>query len=156
MHPFAHMMTGALIGQVAPTPIVALAGGVLSHYLLDALPHTEGATFSSAPRSAPARRFAVEIIEAGVEVGAGLLALAWMAGRCADWKPLSIGLGVLGALALDIVDQPLLVWFGVSLLHIPALHWTAKRRHAIGGILTQITVATLAGASLWRIGRCGG
>jgi hypothetical protein len=52
MGPLAHMLTGALVGLVTPSPSLGVAGGVLSHLLLDALPHAEAKTFRTS-RGAP-------------------------------------------------------------------------------------------------------
>ena len=60
------MLTGALIGQVAPHPVTAVLGGFLSHHLLDAIPHTEGKTFNPQPNAVRG----AEILEAGLEFGA--------------------------------------------------------------------------------------
>jgi len=34
-----HVLSGAVLGYVAPSPPVSFAAGVLSHFLLDAVPH---------------------------------------------------------------------------------------------------------------------
>lgn len=151
MHPLAHMLTGALIGQVAPHPATAVLGGFFSHHLLDAIPHTEGKTFNPQPDAA----LGAEIVEAGLEFGAGILILTWLIGNCDGSKPLPIVLGSLAALLPDLVDLPLRTLFGINLLHVPGLHWTVQRRHAAWGILTQMAVAGTAIVSVWRASGCG-
>jgi hypothetical protein len=150
MHPLAHMLTGALIGQLAPTPVTALVGGLLSHFVLEAIPHAEGATFGARSDSGPG----VELIEAGLEFIAGAVIVGWIAGSCPAARPLSIALATLAALVPDLIDQPLHRLRGATLLHLHSLHWTVTRRHALWGILTQVAVAGIAGLLLWRATGC--
>lgn len=151
MHPFAHVLVGAVIGQMTHHPAAAALGGLVSHTVLDALPHTEGATFRDRPGP---NRFP-ELIEAGIEAAAGLAAVAWVVRTCPGAQTLSVAAGVLGAMAPDLIDQPLLMFFGVRVLHIPSLHWTVLRRYAVWGILTQVALAGFAALVLWRAAGCG-
>lgn len=152
MHPLAHMMAGALIGQLSGNPAVAVGGGLLSHFVLDVVPHTEGRTFRSEPRQS-ASLFTPELMEAGVEFVFGAIIIAWIA-RCAAADARLIALGALGALLPDLIDQPLDRLLGITLLHVRQLHWTVARRHALWGILTQLAVAGAAGFTLWAAARC--
>ncbi len=151
MHPLAHMLTGALIGQAAPHPVTAVLGGFLSHHLLDAIPHTEGKTFNPQPDAA----LGAELIAAGLQCAAGSLLLIWLIGNCDGAKPLPVVLGSLAALLPDLIDLPLRILFGISLVHVPGLHWTVQRRHAVWGLLTQAAVAGTAIVALWRSSGCG-
>ncbi len=151
MHPLAHMLTGALIGQVAPTRPIAIAGGWLSHYVLDALPHTEGKTFWPHRGST----FGVDTIEAGAEFIAGSMIVGWLLGHCHGAHSVSVALGVLSALVPDLIDVPLKLVSRVTLLHAPGLHWTVRRSHALSGILTQVAVIGAAAMYLWRASGCG-
>ncbi len=154
MHPLAHILAGALIGQLAPTPAVALAGGVLSHFVLDGIPHTEGKTFR--PRAPQARgSVGVDLIEAGLEFIVGIAIVVWLTSTCHALNNRAIGLGVFGALLPDFIDLPLVLVWKVNLLHTPRLHWTVERRHAIWGILTQLAMIGFAGGWLWLTGACG-
>lgn len=145
------MLTGALIGQMAPTPPMALAGGFVSHFILDAIPHTEGETFRTQSDSDPG----VALIEAGVEFIVGVAIVGWVTAHCPAARDVSMALGTLAAIVPDLVDQPLEKFRGITLLHLPSLHWTVTRRHAVWGILTQVAVATAAGVFLWRVSGCG-
>ncbi len=145
------MLTGALIGQAAHNPAVAVLGGLASHAVLDALPHTEGATFRDRPGP---NRFP-ELLEAGVEAVAGLIVVAWVIRTCPGAHAFSVAAGVLAALGPDLIDQPLLMFSRVPVLHIPSLHWTVGRRHAVWGILTQVAVIGLAALALGRAAGCG-
>ena len=151
MHPLAHVLVGALVGQVTNNPPVAILGGMASHALLDALPHTEGRTY----RNRPGPPTLPELLEAAVEIVAGVALVAGVVRACPAARDLSVAAGVLGALAPDLIDQPLIVLYGARVLHIPSLHWTVGRRHALWGILTQVAVAVLAALALWRATGCG-
>ncbi len=157
MHPLAHILVGALIGQVAPHPSSAVLGGLVSHVVLDALPHTEGKTFRGRTQvmARPSLRLPPDLIEAGFEAAAGLAAVTWVARACPGAHPLTVAAGVLGGLGPDLVDLPLMTFFGSTVLHIPSLHWTVSRRHAAWGILTQVVVAAAAALALWRVAGCG-
>ncbi len=154
MHPLAHILAGALIGQLAPTPAVALAGSVVSHFVLDGIPHTEGKTFR--PRPPHARGVVgVDLIEAGLEFIVGIAIIVWLTSTCPALHNRTIGIGVFGALLPDFIDLPLGLIWQVSLLHNRRLHWTVGRRHAVWGILTQLAVIGFAGGWLWLNGKCG-
>lgn len=152
MHPFAHMITGALVGQLTGTPLGAAGGGLLSHALLDAIPHTEGRTFR-AEGGQRARLFSPEIIEAGLELVGAALAIVWIT-RCPAADGRLIALGTLAAILPDAIDQPLERLRGIRVLHIRGWHWTVTRGHAVWGILTQVAVAAAGGLALLRLAGC--
>lgn len=167
MHPLAHMLTGAAIGQLAPSPALALIGGFLSHFVLDIIPHTEGETFRPRPAANPVTVWKprplsgprtnvlrADIIEAGVEFAAGVLLIGWLVGNCLGVEALSVGLGALGGILPDLIDLPFERLAGIVFFHPPGLHWTVRRRHAAWGILTQVAAAGIAAAYLWRAAGC--
>jgi hypothetical protein len=96
-----------------------------------------------------------ELIVAGLEFIAGLAVVGWVIESCPGASPHRLWLGTLGALVPDLVDLPLRMLFRITLLHVPALHWTVARRHAVWGILSQVAVAGAALMVLWRTGGCG-
>ncbi len=151
MHPLAHVLAGALVGQAAGTPAAGMVGGIVTHYLLDAVPHTEGVTY----RGKEVSGLTPDLIEAGVEAVAGIAVLAWMVTRCPQASAVQIGSGVLGGLLPDLVDVPLRWLTGVTILHMRSLHWTVRRRHAVWGILTQVAVIAASAFGLWRLTGCG-
>ncbi len=151
MHPLAHVLAGALVGQAAGTPGAGIVGGIASHYLLDVVPHTEGFTF----RGKEVTGLTPDLIEAGVEAVVGIAALAWMVARCPQASAVQIGSGALGGLLPDLVDVPLKWLTGVTILHVRSLHWTVRRRHAVWGILTQVAVIAASAFGLWRLTACG-
>ncbi len=157
MHPFAHLLVGALIGAAARTPAGALAGGIFSHYALDVIPHTEEETFTGpeVERARTGLRLGPGLVEAGLEAVLGVLAVGWLLSRCREMDPWSVGLGALGGLLPDLVDAPIKMFLGTGLVHPSRLHWTVTRRYAVWGILTQVAVAGGTAMLLWRVGGCG-
>ncbi len=151
MHPLAHMLAGAAIGQILPTPGGAFVGGVLSHFVLDGIPHTEGKTF----RTRPDDRYGLDLLEAALEAIVGTLLLAWIIRACPGVHAWSMGIGAVAALLPDLIDLPMHLLFRVTVLHVARLHWTVGRRHALWGILTQLAVIAAAATYLWRVTRCG-
>lgn len=165
MNPLAHVLAGALIGQVAPGPLSALAGGVLSHYVLDAIPHVDsgnsaridnrngGAGQGSAYANARPR-LSWPLVEAGAEaaLGVGLLVLLVRTCPAATVRP--IALGVAGALAPDLIDQPLNMLFGITVVHPRRLHSQLPVRHAAWGLAAQAAIIIAAAWGLWRTAGC--
>jgi hypothetical protein len=144
MNPLVHMLAGAALGQAVPSGGWALAGGALSHELLDAIPHTEGETFGLRGISL----FRADVLEAGVEVVVGAAILWRLTMACPGTRADLVMLGAFGGLLPDLVDLPLESLFGRMILHVRKLHWTVGRQHAVLGLLSQI-VTGVAGALLW-------
>lgn len=151
MHPLAHTLTGALVGQAASSPTLALIGGIASHVLLDRIPHAEGETFTGKRTSA----FGVDLIEAAAELVVGLAAVWWVAGTCSSAQVTSLAFGVLGGLLPDLVDLPLRALARVIVLHKRSWHRTVPREQAPLGIFTQVATVIVAGTGLWFLAGCG-
>jgi hypothetical protein len=151
MHPLAHTLTGALVGQAASSPALALIGGVASHVILDRIPHAEGETFAGRRTSA----FGIDLIEAAAELVVGLAAVWWVGDTCSSARVASLALGVLGGLLPDLVDLPLKALAGVIVLHKRSWHRTVPREQAALGILTQVATVIIAATGLWFLAGCG-
>ncbi|MDR7522658.1 MAG: hypothetical protein QN168_09370 [Armatimonadota bacterium] len=150
MHPLAHILTGALVGQTGPSPAAAALGGLLSHLALDAIPHTDAETFGTASR----RGLRPDLIEAGLELLVGTAVLVWLVVACPGAQALRVGLGALGGLAPDLIALLTLRFVGADMAHPPRLHWAVARRRWVWGVLTQAIVAAAAGLLLWRASGC--
>jgi len=149
MNPLVHMLAGAALGQASPSGPWALAGGLVSHELLDAIPHAEGETFGLQGISL----LRVDVLEAGAEVLVGAAVLWRLAAACPGTRVDLVALGAVGGLLPDLVDIPLRVMWDKMILHVWRLHWTVGRQHAVLGIFSQILTAGVAGALLW-LGSC--
>jgi hypothetical protein len=97
-----HVLSGALIGAVARTPARALALGVVSHFVLDAVPHW-------GDWGSQQRFLKVAIVD-------GLAGLAVMSTATAMTPPdrrAAVLAGMAGA-AIPDLDKPARLWFGRS------------------------------------------
>jgi hypothetical protein len=97
-----HVLSGALIGALSRRPVPAFAAGVVSHFVVDAIPHWG----KWGSRSQFLR----------VAVPDGLVSLATMGTFAAVSPPgrrLTVLAGMAGA-ALPDIDKPTLLWFGWS------------------------------------------
>ena len=97
-----HVLSGALIGALSRRPLPAFAAGVVSHFVVDAIPHWG----KWGSRSQFLR----------VAVPDGLVSLATMGTFAAVAPParrLTVLAGMAGA-ALPDIDKPTLLWFGWS------------------------------------------
>jgi hypothetical protein len=97
-----HVLSGALVGALSRRPLPAFAAGVVSHFVVDAIPHWG--------KWGSRRRFL------RVAVPDGLVSLAAMGTFAAAAPPgrrLTVLAGMAGA-ALPDIDKPTLLWFGWS------------------------------------------
>ncbi len=145
MNPLAHMLAGALIGQVSSSAPWAVAGGIASHALLDATPHAEGETFGMQSQSL----LRPDIVEAGIEAMVGIVVLWRLTISCPAARADLVTFGALGGLLPDLVDIPLKATIGRTILHVRSLHGTVRRKHAAWGILAQVVTAGSAAILLW-------
>ena len=145
------MLVGALVGQITQTPALTVLGGISSHLVLDAVPHTEGETFGLDLRPG----FRWDLAEAALEVLAGTAFLAWLIRACPMVAPFPIVFGAAAGLFPDVVEAMCFRWLGRTVLHPLRLHWTVSRRHWRAGVITQIAVIAAAAILLWRLSGCG-
>jgi hypothetical protein len=97
-----HVLSGALIGAVARTPARALALGVVSHFVLDAVPHW-GDWGSQ-------QRFLKVAIVDGL---AGLAVMGTATAMAPPERRAAVLAGMVGAAVPDL-DKPARLWFGRS------------------------------------------
>jgi hypothetical protein len=133
-----HVLSGALIGARARGPGQAFAAGVVSHFVLDAIPHW-GAWGSR-------RRFL------RVAVADGLVSLA-VAGALAAAAPPARRAAVLAGMAgaaLPDVDKPTRLWFGRSPFPraVDRFHNRIQREAWRRGYVEVLAAAVLAPAAL--------
>ena len=95
----SHVLSGALIGVVARKPVRAFAVGVISHFVLDALPHW-----------GDKERFMRVAAPDGL---AGLAVIGIVTAAAPAERRMAVMAGMAGAAAPDL-DKPSRLWFGRS------------------------------------------
>lgn len=96
-----HVLSGALVGAVAPGPVTAFAAGVVSHFALDMVPHWGDVTFD-------------EMVPIGVRDGlVGLAVMGLVARMTPPARRTRVVAGMAGAAFPDL-DKPSLLFFGRS------------------------------------------
>jgi hypothetical protein len=96
-----HVLSGALIGAVSPGPVSAFAAGVVSHFLLDTVPHWGDVDFD-------------EMVPIGVRDGlTGLAVMGLIHAATPRDRRLRVLAGMSGAAFPDL-DKPALLFFGRS------------------------------------------
>src|SRR4051794_3799697 len=96
-----HVLSGAILGAVLPSPALAFTAGVASHFLLDALPHW-GVTDEE------------DFLDVAVRDGlVGLASIGLIAALAAPERRTAVLSGIAGA-ALPDLDKPALLFFGRS------------------------------------------
>lgn len=152
-----HLLTGAAIGLYIGNPILAFASGFASHFLLDAIPHTDSATLKHKPDR---DRFSLlDYVFAFLDVTVGALILLWILFSVVPQPPSpSIFWAALGGVSPDFIatgfkwmpglqKNPILSWY---YRFDRAIQNTAERKMWDFGVVTQLAAA---GAALWILGR---
>lgn len=130
-----HVLTGALVGHVAPGPASAFAAGVASHFALDAIPHWgDEATF-----------LRVAVVDGLV----GLTAMAVIAVRTPRARRARVVAGMLGACAPD-ADKPSELFFGRSPYPVVVDDWHRSIQRESPRKMPQEVLVAAAGALLVR------
>ena len=135
-----HVLSGAIIGRLAPSAPVAFVAGVASHLVLDAVPHW------GAPRPIG------ELMHVAVPDGLlGATAMALVAGRTDPRRRARVLAGMAGAAFLDL-DKPSTVFFGFSPFpaRVDAFHQRIQResprrmpQEILVGLVGALVVARL-------------
>jgi len=138
-----HVLSGALIGALARRPLPAFAAGVVSHFVLDAIPHW-------GRWDSPSQFLRVAVCD-------GLVSLAAMGAFAAIAPPdrrLAVLAGMAGA-ALPDVDKPTLLWFGWSPWPGPVnrFHSGIQRESRRRAYVELLGACTLGGAAVIAVRR---
>jgi uncharacterized membrane protein YeaQ/YmgE (transglycosylase-associated protein family) len=135
-----HVLSGAFIGRAAPSVVSAFGCGVLSHLVLDAVPHWGD------------ERSIREILHIAVPDGLiGLTAMAVLTSRTEPGLRLRVLSGMAGAAFLDL-DKPSRLFFGsspfprlVDEVHVAVQHESPRRmpQELLVGIAGSLVLAVL-------------
>lgn len=136
-----HVLSGALIGAVVRRPVPAFAVGVVSHFVLDAVPHWG--------KFDDEQRFLRVAVRDGL---AGLAAIGAFAVAARPERRLAVLAGMAGA-ALPDIDKPSCVWFGASPWPEPVNRFHAGIQNEAPGRfgLEMAAMGTLAVLSLLAV-----
>ena len=132
-----HVLSGALVGAVAPTPATAFIAGVASHFVLDTIPHWgDEATFLQ-----------VAVVDGLV----GLTTMAVIAVRTPPERRRRVMAGMLGACAPD-ADKPSDLFFGRSPYPLVMDDWhRAIQRESPRRLPQEVLVAALGALLVRRV-----
>lgn len=103
-----HVLSGALLGRAVRAPLPALAAGVVSHLVLDRLPHW-GKASGWPPQDLDDEAFRVAVVD-GL---AGLALIGAVLRRTSPRTRLAVAAAIVGACAPDL-DKPCRRWLGGS------------------------------------------
>lgn len=132
-----HVLAGALVGAAAPGPVSAFLVGVVSHPVMDAVPHFGGLDDT-------------EFLEVAVVDGlVGLAMLTRIALRTPPSRRASVLAGMLGACFLD-ADKPSRQFFGRSPFPGALDAWHGRIQRESRRRLPQELLVALAGALVVR------
>jgi hypothetical protein len=132
-----HVLAGALVGAASPGPVTAFLAGVVSHPVLDAVPHL-GVDESHFLK--------VAVVDGLV----GLATLTGIAARSPASRRTTVLAGMLGACFLD-ADKPSRQFFGRSPFPAAVDAWHARIQRESRDRLPQEVLVAVAGALLVRL-----
>src|SRR3989338_1914445 len=102
-----HATLGALIGATIGSPLAAFAIGLLSHFLIDMIPHGDRELYAAHKSKRGQRRaYAFVTLDAIVAI----IAVALMMASSAHVFGLSIALGIIGSLFPDLLNGLYEAW----------------------------------------------
>lgn len=136
-----HVVSGAVVGAVAPGPVSAFVVGVASHFALDSLPHWgDDSVF-----------LRVAVVDGLI----GLAAMGAVARMTSPQRRTRVVAGMLGACAPD-TDKPAMVFFGRSPFPGAVDAWHKQIQRESPRRMPQEVVVAIAGGLLVRRMLSGG
>ena len=150
-----HVAVGTAIGIATGNPILGFFGGFASHYILDAVPHTDSGTWHFYESFTSHDLHAGDFIVGILDMSIALFGYMWLAGI----TPIAAAPAIAGAIGGAIPDSIVLL----GLFYPPSTKWrflnkyftwseqhhrTARPNQWVLGILTQLTVT---GLSIWYL-----
>jgi len=141
----SHIIVGSAIGYSTEKSPIAFAGGLVSHHLLDSVPHLDPGAFSKNEGDVfkPA-----SLLFIAVDLTIGTIAFYYI------WKfsgfNVSVFWGALGAVLPDVVDNG--PWRAIRKLPIfkqyhqlhHSLHSTVTKKNWLLGVITQVIIIVIA------------
>ncbi len=152
-----HLLVGAAIGASTGDPVLAFAGGFLSHLVLDAIPHTDQELLDNPEHKGllPADYFPVIL-----DIIVGWAIVLYFTRDMALVAACPILLGALGGIAPDLISNvpfwsPALLKLPVikqfHALHVLANHHILSEQPKMLGVTTQFVAIVIAVTILARL-----
>jgi hypothetical protein len=143
-----HLLTGAAIVLTVPQPELSLPLAFLSHFVLDAIPHTEPGTFLSQTRTEPTVPSKIEMKWAALDFFVGFLILGFLFLRSKN--PFLLYGGFLAVLP-DFIDnvpywhqlRERFVFRQIHWFHGRA-HFSLEKKYWPWGVFTQLVLLLAA------------
>lgn len=141
-----HLLTGAMLGATLPNTAAVVIVSILSHYVLDALPHIDPDTFRN-DKTQPYSRTQIAVF--AIDAISVLTFLFLFFNYRQQWLPI-----IIGSLAAQLPDllMPLegYTWYAPFAKAHQLCHWNKQKAHLrhwfLIGIVSQVTFSVLA---LW-------
>ncbi len=149
-----HILTGAVIGSLFSSWPAVVVIAFLSHYILDAIPHTEVSTFRPIEeRKDPNSVKTIDYIIAGIDIVIGFGILIYLLSFRDNYV-----LVIIGALIASVSDiDNLPIWYRYS-CNLPvfkqlyrfhtAIHFDLKTKYWLIGLIVEIIKI---GAAIWLL-----
>lgn len=144
----AHVVVGMAVGAATGSPVVGLVAGILSHHLMDIVPHWDSGSFYAPTFDVvePNRRdLLIATADALVAIGLFVAAL----NQFGQGQPWPLIAGAAGGLLPDLWHHiPLWSrwsrrvtarWFGIH----NHFHHTVEQKQMVWGLLTQVVAVVL-------------
>ncbi len=144
-----HLLVGAAIGAATGNPALGYAGGVLSHFVLDAIPHTDQELLEQPGKGTimPAD-YAAVIVDILLGIG-----LVWYVSTFGGTGQINMYAGALGGISPDLLNNvpfwspTINKWPGVAqffALHDAVNHHNLSEQSKLLGVVTQFAAIALA------------
>ncbi len=153
-----HVLAGTAIGLAVGNPVAGFVLGVTSHFVLDAVPHTDPGTWhyneAFSTHSLDIRDFTT----AGLDVASAVFGFALLSGSAPLLAAGPIAGAIGGALpdlfvVLGLLFKKLPTWKGLKWYYdlVEKYHYTARPSQWVLGVVTQLAV--IAGALVFILSR---
>lgn len=120
-----HATTGALVGLISQNPVLGFFLGVVSHFVLDALPHfDQGTLHNYQPGFIPTK---LDYLIVYFDIIISIILFVWMFN--ASGNNISLLSGVVGGVGIDAVCNPLTKNYIIDKPVLKQIYWLERKCH---------------------------
>jgi hypothetical protein len=131
----SHLLIGASVGAACGNPYSAFVGGVISHFVADAIPHTDPGTVTGKKPGETLKFRTADYVFVAVDLVIGISLVAFFASKSSSMLGLNMAAGAFGAIAVDLIDNnPFISPFLRKLPIFKQLHQVHEASHTALGI----------------------